>query len=80
MISRLEVYDTLVRHGELTFRELCVEFNAFSAEEIGDVRRSLSLACRIGECDLVGSTILYPSLVAFRRVTNDDGTESATFL
>ena len=60
MISRLEVYDTLVKHGELTFRELCVELGAWDIDSVNEVRNKLDFAVSIGEANVVGATILRP--------------------
>lgn len=62
------IRDTLDRHestGGISFRDLCAECNAYSPQEQLAVRRKLQQVhfSQLGDCSIVGSTILFPQRV-----------------
>lgn len=57
-----KIREILQSRGEATFDEVCAEAGCFSHADRRDSRASLYSinAAQLGECEIIGSTILFP--------------------
>ena len=57
-----QIRDILQSRGEATFNEVCAEVGCYCNVDRGAVRQSLCRinAARLGECEIIGSTLLFP--------------------